>query len=241
MLFRSIRQFLYFSWLDKDWKYIGYGLPSIYLDTKRFRADGETFQISQETQQILDYQKELDSSRESGPVFEKYKDSPMFASAVDSMTNATKRDPLGIVQGRCWIDFAKTVKKPLLVSLRDDEEIARPTLHVPTIAQTGHVAGMMRDDANGWVLGRPIDPMFNRSWRVDRNLIEEYCRLAKLPWTENFYPRLRLGLITTNIGFYTNGIPNMQFILDDQRQGGDRKSTRLNSSHHAISRMPSSA
>ena len=219
--FSGERQFIFVSWLDKEWNTIENALPSIYLPNIALQVQGETFPISNDTKELLAIDKEISSARDSTPVFEKHKSSPIFVDAVSTMFVATKRDPLGIIQGRCWVDFAKSVSQPLLVSLKDDEAINKPPLHVPTLAQSGLVIGMMREDADGWVLGRPINPLFNRSWRVDRSLIEEYARLTKLPSSPNFLPLLRISTILLQIALFSTEIPNGRFLLDDRRMPGD--------------------
>jgi hypothetical protein len=214
------RGYLFFSWWDKDWKAVGSGMPTIFLNNKVFQAQGESFPLSKETQEIANLQREISSGMDAEPMFEKHKDSPLLQEAVSTMFNATQRDPLGIMQGRCWIEFAKYVKKPLLVSLKDDDGVLRPSSHVPTVIQKEFVLGMMRDDIDGWVLGRPINPMFNRAWRMDRKLIEEYARLTKARNSGNIYPSLQIARINSTVDFFTAGIPNAEFLLDDQRYSG---------------------
>ena len=220
-LFFGEQNLIRFTWLDKDWKYIESSAPSIFLGARQFRAKGEVFPLSKETKQIMAYQKELTSGPYAAPTFEKYKNAPFFADAVSVLEHATKRDPLGLFQGRCWIDFAKSVQKPLLVNLKDDDQITRTTNCVPTVAQTRFVIGMTREDNDGWVLGRPVDPQLNRSWRVDRGLIEEYARLLRVKMTPNLYPLVQLNALIANYTLFSSGIPNGQFLLDDRRVSTD--------------------
>ncbi len=214
------RGYFFIQWLDKDWRYLGSWFPIPSFESKKFEPKGEIFKVSDSTRDILALQKEINAGSEAAPVFEKYQDSPLLKEAVISMFQATKQDPLGIIQGRCWIDFAKSVNRPLLVNLKDDEDIPRPSLHVPLVVQNNFVFGMKREDADGWVLGRPINPLFNRSWRMDRKLIEEYARLTTTPNTPNFYPILQKSRIGAFIAYFTTGIPNQAFLLDDLQING---------------------
>ena len=218
--YSSDREFLLFRTLDKNWKYVGNYLPTLSLPDNKHQVHGEDFPVSDELRQILAMAKELNFGSDSAPIFEKYKSSPILAEAVATMVKATQHDPLGIIQGRCWIEFSKYCKRPLLVNLKDDEAIIRPALEVPTLKQDGLVIGMMRCDADGWTLGRPINPLFNRSWRLDRFLIEEYARLTKVPNTHNFLPLLRISTIIDKINHFSKGIPNSQFLLDDRHPSG---------------------
>ena len=82
------REYIFFSWLDKDWKYVGNSFPSVYLNAKTFLAQGESFPVSKETQEILDIQKDTEDYPLE-PTFVKYKNSSIFADAVATMSNAT--------------------------------------------------------------------------------------------------------------------------------------------------------
>ncbi len=220
-LFLGEQNLIRFTWLDKDWRYIDSSAPSMFLGVRQFRAKGEIFPLSKVTKQVMAYQKELASGPDATPTFEKYKNAPLFADAISVLEHATKRDPLGLFQGRCWIDFAKSVQKPMLVSLKDDDQFTRTSFCVPTVVQSGFVIGMTREDADGWVLGRPVDPQLNRSWRVDRNLIEEYARRLKVKMTPNLYPLVQLNALIANYTLFSSGIPNGEFLLDDRRVSTD--------------------
>ena len=50
-----------------------------------------------------------------------------------------------------------------------------------------------------------------------------------------------LGAVNVMTGIYTGRSPKDKFIVVDENSKEDRKSTRLNSSHSRLSRMPSSA
>ncbi len=213
-------QFLFFTWLNKEWKVLGNGIPSLHLPNSSLQVQGEIFPISPPLKEILAYEREISGATKAGPVFERLRGNPVFDEAVSTMFEATKKDPLGIIQGRCWVDFARSVGKPLLVNLKDDEQIIRPQLQVPTVKQSGLVIGMMRDDADGWVLGRPINPLFNRSWRLDRKLIEDYARITRVANTPNFYPLLQRCSIVNKINLHSGGVPNAPFLLDDQNDIG---------------------
>ena len=70
-------------------------------------------------------------------------------------------------------------------------------------------------------------------------------RPGEYPFTRGIYPSMYLGKVWTMrqyAGFGTPEETNRRFrYLLEQGQTGDRKSTRLNSSHVTTSRMPSSA
>ncbi len=214
------RGYFFIQWLDKDWRYIGSWFLAGALNSRNFEPKGESFKLSDTTQEFMTLQKEISSGPEAAPVFQKFQDSPLLKEAVNSMFQATKQDPLGIIQGRCWIDFAKSVNKPLLVNLKDDEDTPRPALHVPLVVQSNFVLGMKREDSDGWVLGRPINPLFNRAWRMDRKIIEEYARLTRVANTPNFYPVLQKARINALMTYVSTWIPNQAFLLDDLRFNG---------------------
>ncbi|MEI8283122.1 MAG: hypothetical protein WCG75_12005, partial [Armatimonadota bacterium] len=128
-------------------------------------------------------------------------------------------DPLGIEQGRCWIDFATSVTKPLLVSLGEDQT-EDPKYHVPTAEQNQVNYGMMRVDEGGWVLGRPANPLWNRTHRISRDLIVQVARLSKIPAEDRF---IEDDAIIADITKYADqcclGIPNESFLYNNYREG----------------------
>ena len=213
------RPYIFFSWLNKDWKYVGRALPSAYIASP-LKPQGEVFPLSDSTKRALELRNELSSVPNFAETFEKNKTDPVMADAVATMFEATKRDPLGIIEGRCWIDFSRSVGKPLLVNLKEEDLRNSPSLSVPTIDQPGPVVGMTRIDADGWVLGRPMSPLFNRTWRLERSIIEEYARLAKTETTSSWYGHLRRSFISTYESFGKSGIPENEFLLDMSRDYG---------------------
>ena len=213
------RPFLFFSWLNKDWRYIGNSFPGVYL-TINLKPKGEVFPLSAATQRLVQIQRELSSAQDSNEVFDRDKSDPIFSEAIATMFDATKRDPLGIIDGKCWIDFSKSLTKPLLVNLKEDMVLFRAPLAVPTLEQPELSAGMTRIDADGWVLGRPTNPYFNRVWRLDRSYAEEYARLAKSEST-SWYGHVRRSFINTYQSFGKSGIPSGEFIQDKSRDYSD--------------------
>jgi hypothetical protein len=76
---------------------------------------------------------------------------------------------------------------------------------------------MLRQDSEGWVLGRPLNPLHNRTWRVDRADIERYAKLTKVAMTPNLYPLAQINAVIQQIDLFSSGVPNGQFLLDDRR------------------------
>ena len=202
---------------DKNWREVDSGLPSLYLPTKLF-AKAEDFPISPETKEVLNLMQQFEEG-DRRRIMKENAQSAVVKGAIETFANATKRDPLGIKQGRCWIDFARFVKKPLLVSMEDDDGNLRPRQVVPTIDQPEFSIGMKREDADGWVLGRPLNPAFNRSRRVDRVMVERLSGILSGPAPESFESQLQSMPILTFIECHKNRIPNDSFLLDYRNEG----------------------
>jgi hypothetical protein len=205
------------EFFDKNWRMVDSGIPSLYLPTKLV-AKAEAFPISPETKEILDLMPQFDEGDRSR-IMKENAQSAVVKDAIEKFTNATKRDPLGIKQGRCWIDFARFVKKPLLVSMEDDDGTLRPRQVVPTMDQPEFSIGMKREDSDGWVLGRPLNPEFNRGRRVDRTMVERLSKILSGPIPESFESQLQSKPILTYIECYKNRVPNDPFLYDYMNDG----------------------
>ena len=202
---------------DKNWRYVHSGIPSLYLPT-RLVAKAEAFPISAETIEALDLMQQFEEG-DRARIMKENAQSAVVRDAVETFANATKRDPLRIKQGRCWTDFAHSVKKPLLVSMEDDDGNLRPRQVVPTIDQPEFSIGMKREDADGWVLGRPLNPEFNRSRRVDRVMVERLSKVLSGPAPESFEAQFQSKAILIFIECYKNRIPNDPFLFDYLNDG----------------------
>ncbi len=213
---------LEFKALDKDWKTISVDMPSVYLSSfgDRSTEKPEVFQLSEETKQVLSLQDEIQATSEPNPNHWNATSSKLFEDAVSVMLTATKRDPLGIIQGRCWIDFARYINKPLIVNLSENDRFFLPKV-VPALDQDGKASGMIRLDTDGWVLGRPVNPLHNRSWRLDRQDIARFANLTKTGLTPNLYPFVKKNALAKQISLFSSGIPNSQFMLNSWRTGYD--------------------
>jgi hypothetical protein len=185
----------YLSFYDKGWKFVA--SPTMpYIDASElFMAKGEEFTPSKRTMSFL-------STDETAT------ETTVTAEALDILLHATVKDPLGIASGKCWIDFAHGLRKPLLANLEEDTGLRRPNFFVPTIVQTGFTLGMHREDADGWVLGKPVDPVRNRRLRLDRKVIEQYVRLTTSPSADSLENSLKLQELASSITCFTLGIPS---------------------------------
>ena len=205
------------GFFDRNWQYVHSGIPSLYLPT-RFVAHGEDYPLSPETQDVFNLLAQFDES-DRDQVIGQNSRSPVFQNAVATFANASKRDPLGIKQGRCWLDFARFVKKPLLVNLEEDNGELRPPKIVPTIEQPDFWIGMKREDSDGWVLGRPLNPEYNRGRRCDRSLVESLSRNLSGTSPFSFETQLKTKSIGAFVEHFKNRIPNDQFLYDYMNDG----------------------
>ena len=202
--------FVVVTFYDRKWQYVSSALPSAFLPTT-YVAASEVFPLSVETQEVLNLAKQLPIY--NGESVEDFKRTPVHQAVVDTLGKAMTRDPLGVRQGRCWIDFAKSAEKPMLVNLEDDPDVWRPKNYVPAIEQKGLTVGMKRQDADGWILGSPLNPQHNRTWRIDRSLVERFATLSSLK-APSINVQLQKMDIICYANLFTNGIPNSQFIED---------------------------
>ena len=100
-----------------------------------------------------------------------------------SFLRAETVDPLGIYEGRCWLEVASEKKMPLMVALHEPIDYPPFPTRVPAVAQTGRKLGMTRIDQDGWVLGKPLNPLRNRILRTPRHIVQAYAEylFAKKP------------------------------------------------------------
>lgn len=163
---------------DKKWQLTSYGASS--FTATNYRADGELFAPSSvltETLEALAYRPALDPDTRQ-PLEASARLQGIWKRINATFADAVNRDPLGLLHGQCWIDYAQEVKKPVLANLCDSQTQREPKMFVPLPVQTHTTIYLKRDDADGWVLGRPIDPIWNRTHRLDRNLLLQYVKLV---------------------------------------------------------------
>ena len=209
---------------DQYWKFVA--IPYPWLFNSRARLIGESFPLSDYLTTFFEAVRlgvpggpdEEGTSRSSA----KYKSIWDHIRAV--FLDAPNQDPLGILQGRCWIDFSHSVKQPMLVSLCDDNT-TDPKYSVPAVQQTQTVINVTRDDHDGWVLGRPANPLWNRTHRIDRYLIQQVARLRQKSDKELTIEEC--GIVADITGFadtYCAGIPNDRYLQNlnmSSGMGGD--------------------
>ncbi|MBS1701443.1 MAG: hypothetical protein JST12_07270 [Armatimonadetes bacterium] len=165
-------------------------------------AEGEDFPISSETKSRL----ASAYGKDPGDISTK-----TLEDIYTAFANATQQDPLGIIDGRCWMEFASFKKMPLLVNLQEVWDL-QPSQYVPKPQQNGFKVGMTRVDANGWILGRPRNPLLNRLQRFDRSTLEKAYSLVKEPAKEDLTAKLALQEILCYEGEFTSGIPHSTLI-----------------------------
>ncbi len=204
---------------DQQWNYVSSCWLSIDLDTSPVEAEGESFPLSNATKKRLDYYDLLEENRYDRKEDGRMRADPEFAACRDGMLNATKADPLGLRQGLCWIDFAKSKHQPLLVSLEEDAYQFRPHYLVPKPGQSGLKIGMERIDDGGWTLGRPRNPLLNRTWRTDRSLVERFSKLVYSPEFLSLNSQIQIDDIIRYSYSTSSGIPNEAFLIGYDYRG----------------------
>ncbi len=197
---------------DGYWRFNA--MPDTFSLSPLVRFKGETFPLSPSLKQYFEAIKlgaPVDNEEE-GQAKAKAKYKPLWNQIRKTFLDAANHDPLGIEQGRCWIDFASSVTKPLLVSLGEDQT-EEPKYHVPTVEQNQANYGMMRVDEGGWVLGRPANPLWNRTNRVSRDLIVQVAKLTQIPAEDR---TIEDDAILADMRKYADqcclGIPNDRFL-----------------------------
>lgn len=201
--------YLSFTIYDRNWHYVQSSLAGFW-SLPNLRVEGEKFPFSAQTTKILELETRIDSQGEER---EKLEQDPAYVAANRVLLNAVKQDPLGIKSGQCWIDFARFSQKPLVVNLEEEGYTWRPRFFVPTISEKPRVIGMQRLDEDGWILGRPTNPLSNRSWRMDRSTIQEIAKLRNLT-SRSLVQKLRDEDLTATAKFFTRGIPGEAFMTD---------------------------
>lgn len=173
------------------------------------QADGEDFTISSDTQKVLDYIKRR-SKNEEIP-YDQFK--TQITRFEEATQNPTLVDPLSLIQGPCWIDFSKNSKKPMIASLDDPGLNTTIGLYVPKIHQTTLCPGMTRVDRDGWILGRPVDPLDNRYNRCDRKELQFIASYSKND-TPTIEQQLDFVQISSELSLKGSRVPNANFLLD---------------------------
>ena len=204
---------------DQRWGYISSCWLAIDLDSSSVVAEGEAFSLSEATKKRIDFYDLLQENRYDRNEDSNMRADPEFAPCRDAMLTATKTDPLGLRQGLCWIDFAKSVHQPLLVNLEEDAYQYRPKLFVPKREQQGIKLGMERVDKDGWVLGRPLNPLANRTWRVDRSLVERFSRLVYSPDFLSLKSQIQVDDLLIYSYLNSAGFPNEAFYVGFDYRG----------------------
>ena len=202
---------------DNKWQMTSYNSPSLLTPT--IRVNGELFAPSKLLSEIvaaLSYRPTY--YEETGKlVDDKSKMEPIWSRVNATFLDALNRDPLGLFQGQSWLDFAREKMQPMLASLCDNPVNRDPKLMVPTPNQTQTNFFVKRDDADGWIVGRPVDPLWNRSHRIDRTLILDYVKRTM----RDELATIEDQVIATDIGFYARAfcydIPNVNLLQNDIR------------------------
>ncbi len=198
---------------DDNWQYVDSCWASFDAGYTEIVAEGENFTLSPETQAVMNYADLIEKNLYDDEAYPMLKQQPLYPKITQTMREATKTDPLGILQGPCWIDFAKSRKMPVMVNLEDQTEMYRPKQFVPTVTQKSPVLGMVRVDEDGWVLGRPINPFLNRSLRIDRSIVERFTKLVADTDVQSIETQIPLQDIGRYSWTYAAGVPNYKFLV----------------------------
>ena len=110
--------------------------------------------------------------------FESMKQIPAIQKVWEVLRRPDLEDPLGIVYGRLWLDFARFLDKPVLVSIPDSITELDPLFKFKSKMHEFIRDGYDRIDADNWLLARPLDPLEARVRRLDRSLIRHYADLT---------------------------------------------------------------
>ncbi|MBS1726863.1 MAG: hypothetical protein JST51_09095 [Armatimonadetes bacterium] len=197
-------------YFDKNWESVGGALGGFFA-LLNLKIEGEAFPLSKELQDRLQFRARLNRTFEEDQLVGLRK-SPLFLEGAKVMENAVTTDPLGIVEGPCWIDFAHSVSKPLLVSLEEDKALYRPANFVVKMGDDAAPIGMTRVDEDGWVLGRPKNPLENRTWRLDRQLVQDLARSSAASDHDTLLAKLHQIDIYYYASVFAYGVPNEAYI-----------------------------
>lgn len=204
---------------DQNWRYVTSCWASLDVNNEVFKAKAESFPLSPETQAMVDFSDHLSEDRYDRTLDGGYKANPLYKKACQVYFNATQTDPLGLIQGACWVDYAKSQGRPLIVNLEEDVYLNRPHLFVPTEEQDPLSAGMVRVDADGWVMGRPRNPLYNRTWRLDRAVVEEFSKLVASPNFTTLESQIKADDLGRQCYMEGMGVPNEQFLIGYDYRG----------------------
>lgn len=174
MNFSSTYPALLFRILREDGEVIG--TQAGFLVIRQLNPKLENFVKREKLQQALELLGALSSSEEEPNLGAKLKQLPAFGRLAAIMSNPKQDDPLGFINGLFWQDYAAHKDKPVLANLSEDEVNG-----VPTADNKWNSLGEERVDADGWVLGRPRDPLGNRTHRLDRQYVPSL-------WNQSFGP-----------------------------------------------------
>ncbi len=213
----EIPYFTFYTY-DQNWRAVHIILAGFYV-ASGLRTEGENFALSLETQKLFDLERQCYDALGDGNRMRELRENPLLQSINRSLMQANTQDPLRFKQGACWIDFARQVHKPLLVNMEEAELTWRPKNCVPTWKETMPMIGMQRVDSDGWVLGRPVNPISNRAWRMDRKELEELTRLLNQK-SPSIRSMLRTHDLFHHAAIQARGIPGEVFLPDFEWDAG---------------------
>ncbi len=201
------------------WRYVDSCWASIELGAEDLIAEGEEFPLSPESRRRFDYLNLVNEARYDHSQDASLKANHEYETCARVMRQASQTDPLGLLQGICWVDFAKSQHKPLLVSLEEDVYQMRPARFVPKVEQLPMRVGMQRVDEDGWILGRPKNPLYNRTWRLDRSVVETFAKIVESPKFLTLENQLRIDDISRFAWSFAHGFPNAEFLIGFEGRG----------------------
>ncbi len=202
---------------DRNWKYVAAFSPGYDGLSEFFRSSRtkfESFVMSEKTKAMDTLSNSSYLGMADPTSVKKIYESAEYLEMVSTMQSARTKDPLGLLIGRCWIDFAHGVHRPLLVNLTETTGGRLNRISIPQLNPDLPAEGMMRVDADGWILGHPINPLYNRSWRMDRSEIERWTRLRTSPDAESLEKQIQSQDILDNSELTSQGIPFQDFFSD---------------------------
>lgn len=201
--------YISFTFFDSDWVSTQSIFAGVYLLTS-IRPEPELFPLSSRTKETMDLWQDLMIGDQG---VKGLRQNPIADAAQKVFLNAVKKDPLSIIDGPLWMDYANYVHKPLIANLEEGVQTWRPKNKVPKMTGTRPMIGMERLDANGWVLARPVNPLQNRTWRIDRALIQSMAK-TRTSQSSSEMSQLKAEYDDLYVAYFSKGIPAYEFMSE---------------------------
>ena len=198
---------------DPSWRFVSIASSGPWM--KSYKAEGEAFPLSTLLEENWSYiETKPKPDAEEAEIEREIDRMQKIRDRNDKVfLAATKTDPLGLLAGMSWIDFSKYVKKPMLANLSESIISNEPKTFVPKESQSHLTFYAKRIDADGWVLGTPADPLWNRMHRVDRSSVEMLTNLNQIDGEKiTIEQRAAAVDIRYMADIFFSGIPNDELL-----------------------------